>query len=94
MGLIVLGEIGDMIEAGTLFDALAMINKPGVELFIGEDDQPCKVIVGYTHNQLRFRGREYTMVNEVYLSFFLDASIHYTLLRSAPSIVSMFAAAT
>lgn len=70
MGLIVLGEIGDMIEAGTLFDALATIDKPGVELFIGDGDRPYNVIVGYTHEKLFYRGLERIMVCDVKLNFF------------------------
>lgn len=102
MALQVLGKIKDLILAGTLFDALAAITKPGVELFIGSSwhidqlDLQEYQIVGYTHTVIRYKNlasREYPyLVHDISIDFLMTSE--YVLLRSSTIIVDMFDATT
>ena len=102
MALQVLGKIKDLIAADRLFDALAAIKEPGVDMFIGSpfvgayDDQREYKIVGYTHNVIKYlnlKSRSYPhVVHDISIDFFITSE--YVLLRSSTSIVGMFDATT
>ena len=102
MALQVLGKIKDLIAADRLFDALAAIEEPGVDMFIGSpfvgthDGEKEYQIVGYTHTVIKYKNlksQEYPhIIHDISIDFFITSN--YVLIRSSTSIVGMFDATT
>ena len=102
MALQVLGKIKNLIAADSLFDALAAIEEPGVDMFIGSpfvgthDDKKEYQIVGYTHTVIKYKNlesQEYPhVIHDISIDFFITSN--YVLIRSSTSIVGMFDATT
>jgi hypothetical protein len=102
MALQVLGKINDLIAADRLFDALAAIEKHGVDMFIGSpfvgayDNQQEYKIVGYTHTVIKYKNllsQSYPdIIHDISIDFFITSD--YVLLRSSTIIVGMFDATT